>query len=107
MISGGAAAAAVAEPSVASTAPPEAGSVAAASGTRTNPFSPKELSKRATDPLVIAILAAAVVLLGVASLPVHGIANVRMTQVLARRRLEIASVGLTALIAALIALGLG
>jgi hypothetical protein len=108
VISGGAAAAAAAEPANAAeadaAAPTENGSVAAASHTRASPFSPKELSKHATDPLVIAVLALAAMLLGVASLPVQAIPNARLTHSLANNRLELAAMGVTALAAALIAL---
>jgi len=83
------------------------GAVAAASSTRGSPFSPQNVSENATNPLVIAALAAAVLLLGLAALPSEAIPDPRITDALARHRVEVATAGAATLAAAIVALLLG
>lgn len=83
--------------------------VAASNGTAhvtAAPFSPTRISKNATNPLVILALAAAVVLLGIAALPQEAIPGPRLTDTVARHRLEVALAGGAALTTALLALAL-
>ncbi|TML70544.1 MAG: hypothetical protein E6G13_08225 [Actinobacteria bacterium] len=68
------------------------------------PFSASRISGNSTRPLVLATLAIAVLLLGVSALPQQAIPDPRVTDVLARHRLEVALAGVGALAAALIAL---
>ena len=83
------------------------GAVAAASSTHGSPFSPQNVSENATNPLVIAALAAAVLLLGLAALPSEAIPDPRITDALARHRVEVATAGAATLAAAIVALLLG
>jgi hypothetical protein len=53
------------------------------------------------------LLAAAIILLGLASLPRVAVVDPRLNDILARHRVEIAGVGTAALVAAAIALLLG
>lgn len=77
------------------------GGVASASSTHSSPFSPARVSEKVTDPLVIAVLAAAILLLGLAALPGAAIPDPRLSEALAQYRLEIATAGATALGAAI------
>ena len=92
------------EPSDGAARPTDTGGVAAASHASASPFSPQALSKHGADPLVVAVLAVAAMFLGVAALPLQAIPSTRLTQALAHHRIEVASIGVTALVAALIAL---
>jgi hypothetical protein len=85
---------------------PSTGGVAGAS-THASPFSSAQVSKHITNPLVIVALAAAVLLLGVAALPQEAIPDPRLTEMLARHRIELAFAGVAALAAAVVALALG
>ena len=80
------------------------GGVAGASQTNASPFTPAEVAKHVTNPLVIAALAAAVVLLGVAALPQRAIPDARLNDALAHHRVEVALAGAAALTAAIVAL---
>ena len=82
----------------------EIGGVAGKSHTNASPFSPAEVTKQVTNPLVIAALAAAVLLLGLAALPRAAIPDPRLTDALARHRVEVALAGAAALAAAIVAL---
>jgi hypothetical protein len=86
---------------------------AAASGTlgvaaRAQPdlgaFSPANLAKNATDPLAIAALGAALLLLGLAALPRAAIPDPRLTDLIVRYRAEVVVAGAAAFAAAVIAL---
>jgi hypothetical protein len=59
---------------------------------------------RAVQPFLVALLALAILLLAVASLPRPTLADSRANQILARHRTEIAGLGAAAFVAALIAL---
>jgi hypothetical protein len=80
------------------------GGVAGKSHTNASPFTPAEVSKQVTNPLVIAALATAVLLLGLAALPKAAIPDPRLTEALARHRVEVALAGAVALSAAAVAL---
>jgi hypothetical protein len=62
-----------------------------------------EKTAEAVRPLFVALLAAAILLLGVASLPQTAVAEPRVNDLLARHRLEIAGVGATALVGTVLA----
>jgi hypothetical protein len=66
-----------------------------------------EKAVRAVSPLLVALLALAIVLLGVASLPRLAFVESRVNELLARHRLEIAGGGAVALVAVAIAFLLG
>jgi hypothetical protein len=66
-----------------------------------------EQTARAIRPALVALLAAAILLLAVASLPRVAVPDPRLNDVLARHRLEIASVGAGALIAVVISFMIG
>ena len=61
-----------------------------------------QLSWSAIRPALVALLAAAIVLLGLASLPRVAVAGPRVSEVLAQHRLEIAGVGAAAFVAVVI-----
>jgi hypothetical protein len=69
-------------------------------------FSPTAISRKVSNPLVIAALALAIVLLGLAAIPPAAIRDPGLTEVLSRHRLEAALAGAAAFIAALVALAL-
>jgi hypothetical protein len=62
---------------------------------------------RAVRPGLVALLAVAIVLLGLGSLPRVALADARLNELLARRRTEIAAVGAAALLAVVIAFLIG
>lgn len=62
-----------------------------------------EKTVRALEPLLIALLAASIVLFGVASLPREAVPGPRLHDALARHRLEVAGLGAAALVGALLA----
>src|SRR5262249_7294669 len=62
-----------------------------------------EKTVRALEPLLIALLAASIVLFGVASLPREVLPGPRLHDALARHRLEVAGLGAAALVGALLA----
>jgi hypothetical protein len=66
-----------------------------------------EKTARAIRPFLVALLALAILLLGVASLPRVAVPDPRVNDVLARHRVEIAGVGVAALAAAAVAFLLG
>ena len=66
-----------------------------------------EKTARAIQPLLIALLAASILLLGLASLPPGAVPEPRVHYALARHRLEIVAVGAVALVAGAIAILLG
>lgn len=66
-----------------------------------------EQTARAIRPALVALLAAAIILLGLASLPRFAVVDPRLNDLLARHRVEIASVGTAALVGVGIALLLG
>jgi hypothetical protein len=70
-------------------------------------FSPSEVSKNARNPLVIAALAAAALLLALAALPREALPDPRLNDALARHRVEVAVAGAGAFVAGLAALLLG
>src|SRR5439155_10961330 len=80
------------------------GGVAGTTRTHASPFTPSEVSKHVTNPLVIAALAAAVLLLGLAALPKEAIPDPRLTDALTRHRVEVALAGAAALATAAVAL---
>ena len=82
----------------------ETGGVAGTSRTSASPFAPSEVTKHVTNPLVIAALAAAVLLLGLAALPKEAIPDPRLTDALARHRVEVVLAGAAALAGAIVAL---
>ncbi|MFY9580407.1 MAG: hypothetical protein WAQ33_13915 [Gaiellaceae bacterium] len=82
----------------------ETGGVAGKSHTSASPFAPAEVTKQVTNPVVIAALAAAVLLLGLAAVPKAAIPDPRLTDALARHRVEVALAGGAALAAAILAL---
>jgi len=57
-----------------------------------------EKTARAIEPLLVALLAASILLLGLASLPREAMPGPRMHDALARHRLELAALGATALV---------
>jgi hypothetical protein len=59
---------------------------------------------RAVRPLLVALLALAILLLGVASLPRTAVPDPRMNDLLARHRIEVAGLGVAALLAVALAL---
>jgi hypothetical protein len=63
-----------------------------------------EEATRALQPILIALLAASILLLALASVPRFAVGDARVNDLLARHRLEIASLGASALIAFLITL---
>jgi hypothetical protein len=66
-----------------------------------------ERASRAIRPLLVALLALAIVLLGVASLPRAAVTEPRANELLARHRTEIAGLGAAAFVAVVIAFLLG
>jgi hypothetical protein len=62
-----------------------------------------EKTARAIEPLLVALLAASVLLLGLASLPREAVPGPRMHDVLARHRLAVAALGTAALVAVALA----
>ena len=62
-----------------------------------------EETVRTIRPLLVALLAAAIVLLGLASVPPAAVGDRRVNDVLARHRLEIAGIGAAALVATAVA----
>lgn len=62
---------------------------------------------RAIEPLLVALLALSILLLGVASLPREAVPGPRMHDLLARHRVEVAGLGAAALVAVALALLLG
>ncbi len=87
---------------------PSPASSASRSGTPTAaaPFLPGRVSKNAANPLVIATLGLAMLLLGLAALPQAAVPDARLSYLLARHRIEVALAGAAALAAALLALAL-
>jgi len=83
------------QPSASGATEPETGGVLGAT--------PVEEAARALRPALIALLAAAIVLLGLASLPRVAASDGRLNDVLARHRVEIAGVGAAALMGVVIA----
>jgi hypothetical protein len=63
-----------------------------------------EEAARALQPILIALLAASILLLALASVPRFAVGDARVNDLLARHRLEIASLGASALLAFLISL---
>jgi hypothetical protein len=66
-----------------------------------------EKAARAIRPLIVALLAVAIVLLGIASLPPVALPASRANEVIARHRVEIAGLGAAACVAVLVAFLLG
>ena len=66
-----------------------------------------ERTARAVRPFLVALLAGAILLLGLASLPRVAVPDPRLNDVLARHRAEIATVGVVALVAVAVAFLLG
>jgi hypothetical protein len=66
-----------------------------------------EKAVRAVRPALVALLALAIVLLGLASLPQTALPDARANELLARHRLEIAGLGTVAVVAVVIAFLLG
>jgi len=62
------------------------------------------VTKRVTNPFVLAALAAALLLLGLASLPKAAIPDPRLTDALARHRVEVVLAGSAALATAILTL---
>jgi hypothetical protein len=62
---------------------------------------------RAIEPLLVALLGLAILLLAVASLPREAVPDARLHDLLARHRVEVAALGATALVAVALALLLG
>jgi hypothetical protein len=62
-----------------------------------------EKTVRALEPMLIALLAASIVLFGVASLPREAVPGPRFHDALARHRLEVAGLGAAALVGAVLA----
>jgi hypothetical protein len=81
--------------------------VAARAQPRISAFSPANLSKNATDPLAIAALGAAILLLGLAALPRAAMPDPRLTDLVIRYRAETVVAGAAALVAGILALTLG
>jgi hypothetical protein len=67
-------------------------------------LSPRDVSKAVSNPLVIASLAAAIALLGLAALPRRAVPDPRLDDLLARHRGEVALAGVGALLAAITAM---
>jgi hypothetical protein len=67
-------------------------------------LSPANLSKNATDPVAIAALGAALLLLGLAALPRAAIPDPRLTDLIVRHRAEVLVAGAAAFVAAVIVL---
>jgi hypothetical protein len=88
-----------AEPSGSSSTAPDSGGIL---GTAT-----VEQAAQAIRPALVGLLVAAILLLGVASLPQLGFADPRINEALARHRLQIAGVGAGALVAVIVAFLLG
>jgi hypothetical protein len=88
---------------------PESGTlgVAARAQPDLGTFSPANLSKNATDPLAIAALTAAILLLGLAALPAAAIPDPRLTDLVVRHRAEVVVAGAAAFVAAVLALSFG
>ena len=74
------------------------------SGTSLGVFSQDTFAKAVSNPLVIAALAAAIALLGLAALPRTAMPDPRLNDLLVRHRTDVALAGLGALVAALAAL---
>ena len=70
-------------------------------------FSPTNLAKNATDPLAIAVLGAAILLLGLAALPATAIPDPHLADLLARHRAEVVVAGAAAFVAGVLALTFG
>jgi hypothetical protein len=66
-----------------------------------------EKTARAIRPLLVALLALAILLLGVASLPREAVPELRMHYLLMRHRVELAGLGAAALVAVALAFLLG
>ena len=66
-----------------------------------------EKTARAIQPFLVALLATAIVLLGLASLPRAAVPDPRLNETLARHRLEIAGIGAVALVGVAVAFLLG
>jgi hypothetical protein len=66
-----------------------------------------EKAARAVRPLLVALLAVAILLLGLAALPGAAVADARVSDLLARHRIEIAGLGAIALVAVALAFLLG
>jgi hypothetical protein len=66
-----------------------------------------EQAAQAIRPALVALLVAAILLLGVASLPRLAFADPRINEALARHRLQIAGIGAGALVAVIVSLLLG
>jgi hypothetical protein len=66
-----------------------------------------EKTARAIRPLLVALLALAILLLGLASLPREAVPEPRMHFLLARHRVELAGLGAAALVAVALAFLLG
>jgi hypothetical protein len=62
-----------------------------------------ERTARAIQPLLVALLAVAILLLGLASLPQAAVPEARFNYVLTRHRTELAAFGAAALVAVVIA----
>jgi hypothetical protein len=88
---------------------PESGTlgVAARAQPDLGTFSPANLAKNATDPLAIAVLGAAILLLGLAALPAAAIPDPRLTDVVVRHRAEVVVAGAAAFVAGVLALTFG
>jgi len=81
--------------------------VAARAQPQISAFSPTNLTKNLTDPLAIAALGAAILLLGVAALPRAAFPDPRLTDLVVRHRAEVVVAGAAAFVAGVLALTLG
>jgi hypothetical protein len=70
-------------------------------------LTPANISKAVSNPLVLATLAAAIALFGLAALPRRAVPDPRFDDLLARHRVEVALAGTAALLAAVTAMLLG
>jgi hypothetical protein len=78
--------------------------IAARAQPQVSAFTPANLSKNATNPLAIAALGAAIILLGLAALPRTAIPDPRLTDMIVRHRAEVVMAGAAAFVAAVLAL---
>jgi hypothetical protein len=83
-----------------------ASGVAGNSVVQAAPFSPGRVAANVRNPLVVLALGAAILLLGLAALPKEAIPGPRLTYLVASHRVEVATAGVAALAAALLALAL-
>ena len=77
--------------------------MAGATHTQASGYTPTDARGRVSNPFVIAALVGAVLLLGLAALPLTVIPDPRLAVALAEHRIEVATGGVVALVAAIVA----